>query len=199
MILEPCNLLILDEPTNHLDIASCEALTQMLSQYGGTLLVVSHDRYLLNAVSTKTLALIGDGRGVMFEGNYAAWRDAWRSGEIPMSLISGGTSLQAVKPAPPRNGAPQAPAKPAAPAAPAMNARELSKARIKARETVEKAEALIARLEARIAEVEAQLAAPSDSPHAMVTLAAEHTRLQEELMDALANWEKVVAEQEALG
>lgn len=199
MILEPCNLLILDEPTNHLDIASCEALTQMLSQYGGTLLVVSHDRYLLNAVSTKTLALIGDSRGVMFEGNYMAWRDAWRSGEIPASLISGGTVLQSPKAAPPKNGASQAPAKAAAPPAPAMNARELSKARVKARETVEKAEELIARLETRIADVEAQLAAPSDSPHAMVTLAAEHTRLQEELMDALTNWEKVVAEQEALG
>ena len=69
-------MLILDEPTNHLDIASCEALTEMLSKYDGTLLLVSHDRYLLNATTTKTLALDGHAHGMLFEGPYAAWREA---------------------------------------------------------------------------------------------------------------------------
>ena len=81
MILEPCNLLILDEPTNHLDIASCESLTDMLSGYAGTLLLISHDRYLLNATTTKTLALSGSGPATLFEGNYAAWRDVQRQAE----------------------------------------------------------------------------------------------------------------------
>ena len=201
MILEPCNLLILDEPTNHLDIASCEALTEMLSNYGGTLLLVSHDRYLLNAVSSKTLALIGDGRGVLFEGNYAAWRGAWRAGEIPSSLISGGTR-QPVAQSPAKSAAAQvaAPvaAKPVA-AAPAMTPRELSKARIKAKEAVERTEAHVAHVEARIVEVEAALASPSDSTQTMINLAAEHTRLQDEIMEALSAWEKAVADQEALG
>ncbi|MBC8104079.1 MAG: ABC-F family ATP-binding cassette domain-containing protein, partial [Cytophagales bacterium] len=74
MLIKPCNLLILDEPTNHLDIESCETLTEMLNGYEATLMLVSHDRYLLNAVTTKTLALTGDGHGTLFEGNYAAWR-----------------------------------------------------------------------------------------------------------------------------
>ena len=76
MLLEPCNLLILDEPTNHLDIESCETLTEMLENYQGTLLLVSHDRYLLNAVTTKTLGMTGKGTAVVVEGNYAAWREA---------------------------------------------------------------------------------------------------------------------------
>ena len=75
MLLKPCNLLILDEPTNHLDIESCETLTEMLQNYEGTLMVVSHDRYLLNAVTEKTLGLIGDGTAAFVEGNYAVWRE----------------------------------------------------------------------------------------------------------------------------
>ena len=207
MILEPCNLLVLDEPTNHLDIASCDSLTQMLSNYDGTLLLISHDRYLLNAVTTKTLALLGDSRGVLFEGKYSAWRDAWRSGNIPASLISGGTRASVAKPAPvaakvtsPAAKAAQ-PAVVAAPkpAAPQMNARELSKARIKAKEVVVRAEGHVAAVETRIAEVESLLASPSNNAQEMVTLAAEHTRLQDEIMDALAAWEKATADQDALG
>jgi len=74
MLLNPVNLLILDEPTNHLDVESCEALGDMLQEYGGTLFLVSHDRYLLNAVTNKTLGLTGRGTATWVVGNYSAWR-----------------------------------------------------------------------------------------------------------------------------
>ena len=190
MIVEPCNLLILDEPTNHLDIASCEALTGMLANYDGTLLLVSHDRYLLNATTTKTLALTGTGTGTLFEGNYAAWRDAEREAQSAPKKPANGH-----KPAP----AKAAPPPVVAPHSPALNPRELSKARVKARETLINAESAVNALEARVTDVEARLARPSGSVSDMIALAAEHTRLQDDLAAALAKWEQAVAAQEALG
>jgi ATP-binding cassette subfamily F protein 3 len=64
------NLLILDEPTNHLDLESREALEDALRAYDGTLLLVSHDRALLDAVGTRTIAL-EDGRLHSHEGGWA--------------------------------------------------------------------------------------------------------------------------------
>ncbi len=195
MILSPCNLLILDEPTNHLDIASCEALTGMLSQYAGTLMLVSHDRYLLNATTTKTLALLGamGGEAGLFEGNYAAWRDQTRE---PVPAKPARTAKPAA-PAPKSNGTARAAV--IAPPPAALNARELSKARVRARELVLTTEASVNALETRIASTEERLAKPSGSVADMVALAAEHTRLQDNLLAALAAWEQAVSEQEALG
>ena len=194
MILEPCNLLVLDEPTNHLDIASCEALTDMLSKYAGTLLLVSHDRYLLNATTTKTLALDGEGSGTLFEGNYNAWREAQRV----LTVSPAKAPAKKAAPTPPAPAA-KSNGTAAAPPSPVLNARDLSKARVRARERVLTTESAVNAAETRIAEVEARLARPSDTLADMVGLAAEHTRLQDDLMAALAAWEQAVAEQEALG
>lgn len=57
MMYSEANFLILDEPTNHLDIQSCEILEKVLNEYDGTLLIVSHDRYFLNALNTKTFKI----------------------------------------------------------------------------------------------------------------------------------------------
>ena len=190
MLLEPCNLLILDEPTNHLDIESCETLTEMLTRYEGTLLLVSHDRYLLNAVTTKTLALTGDGRAAFVEGNYAAWRE---EAEAAAARQAAATAAKKKAPSPTAAVAPNA-----APPPPALSARELSKARARAKDAVEKAEARVQAQEARLAEVEAALAAGNPTAD-LVALAAEHTRVRAEVDAAVADWERTVAEQEALG
>jgi len=79
-----------------------------------------------------------------------------------------------------------------------MNARELSKARTKAKEAVVSAEAKVGAIEQRIADVEAELASPMPDVNLMVTRAAEHTRLQDDLMDALGAWELAVSQQEEL-
>jgi ATP-binding cassette subfamily F protein 3 len=61
LMLEGSNLLLLDEPTNHLDSASREQLEDTLSGYEGTMLIISHDRYFINKLATRILALNKDG------------------------------------------------------------------------------------------------------------------------------------------
>ena len=67
------NFLILDEPTNHLDLPSREILQQALGQYDGTVMLVTHDRYLVDHVCGRVLMLYED-RWELVEGNYSAWR-----------------------------------------------------------------------------------------------------------------------------
>jgi ATP-binding cassette subfamily F protein 3 len=73
LMLSPANLLILDEPTNHLDIPAREALEQALSEYPGTLILVSHDRYFVDRVVSRLL-YIKDGRCEAYPGNYSAYQ-----------------------------------------------------------------------------------------------------------------------------
>lgn len=75
MMLEHGNVLILDEPTNHLDIAMKEVIEDAMETFGGTILFVSHDRYLLDRVADHILELKADGASV-YQGGFSAWRDA---------------------------------------------------------------------------------------------------------------------------
>lgn len=78
MLLKPLNLLILDEPTNHLDLHSKDILLDALSKFGGTIIFVSHDRYFMEALSTKTLELkpgSAAAEAKLFYGNYAYYLD----------------------------------------------------------------------------------------------------------------------------
>lgn len=75
ILLEPVNLLILDEPTNHLDINSKDILLEALKDFGGTLVIVSHDRYFLERIADRVLE-IEDSRGITYLGDYAYYR--WR-------------------------------------------------------------------------------------------------------------------------
>jgi len=76
---KPSNVLVMDEPTNDLDIETLELLEELLSEYPGTLLLVSHDRQFLNNVVTSTIALEGNGR----VGEYAGGYDDWLSQRKP--------------------------------------------------------------------------------------------------------------------
>ena len=69
LVLSGKNFLVLDEPTNHLDIYSRKALEEALEGYKGTLLIISHDRYFINRIADKIIALRPDGADVI-EGNY---------------------------------------------------------------------------------------------------------------------------------
>ncbi len=90
IMLEKSNVIILDEPTNHLDLASKEVLEEAMSEYGGTLIFVSHDRYLLNKVPDKIAEITEDGLR-LYQGNYDYYcevveREAARDAEIAAQL-----------------------------------------------------------------------------------------------------------------
>ena len=69
MLLRPSNTLLLDEPTNHLDLDSKDVLLDALEDYGGTLILVSHDRYFVERLATKIIE-IGHGGAVVYPGTY---------------------------------------------------------------------------------------------------------------------------------
>ena len=75
----PSNLLLLDEPTNHLDIAAREAIEAFLTEAPATIIVVSHDRRLLETICER-LWVVDDGLAVPFDGGYRAWRAAVADG-----------------------------------------------------------------------------------------------------------------------
>jgi ATP-binding cassette subfamily F protein uup len=73
LFTKPSNVMVLDEPTNDLDLETLELLEDLLSEYPGTLLLVSHDREFLNNVVSSTLVLEGAGRVKEYAGGYDDW------------------------------------------------------------------------------------------------------------------------------
>jgi ATP-binding cassette subfamily F protein uup len=82
MMLEPADVLLLDEPTNDLDIPTLEVLEESLSDFAGALVLVTHDRYLLDRVCTAILALDGKGKAGLF-ADYDQWWQFQKSVESP--------------------------------------------------------------------------------------------------------------------
>ena len=176
-VVSGANFLVLDEPTNHLDIESREALEDALLGFQGTVLLVSHDRALIEALATRTLA-IEDGRLIGREG---AFGDYARAHETP-------------PPAPSPPPAKKAPArKPAAAAAPA---RPRARASQRVRREVARLEAEITAAELQLGAIEARLSQPDGyaDDAALVADAREHQRLQEELAHLYRDWERHGAE-----
>jgi ATP-binding cassette ChvD family protein len=72
---EESNVLLLDEPTNDLDVNTLRALEEALENFGGCVVVISHDRWFLDRIATHILAFEGDSRTVWFEGNYSEYEE----------------------------------------------------------------------------------------------------------------------------
>lgn len=103
LMLQPANVLLLDEPTNDLDIPTLEILEQSLLEFRGSLVLVTHDRYLLDRVATTVLGL--DGSGAESFADYAQW-EAWQAGRKQPEKVRG-TNQESSR---------QSPAEPLAPA-----------------------------------------------------------------------------------
>ena len=107
LMLQPADLLILDEPTNDLDIPTLDVLEDSLMEFPGALVLVTHDRWLLDRISTMLLALDGNGRAEWF-ADYAQWEAAQarneRADRRPAQNRSAGTGVETPSPAPKRKG-----------------------------------------------------------------------------------------------
>jgi len=171
LVASGANVLILDEPTNHLDIDAREALEDALSAFDGTVLLVSHDRALLDAVGTRTLAL-EDTRLESYLGGWAEYsrvREERREAEA--------TAARKPKAKARRNGGKARPR----PAGPSKNA--VKRASELERE-VEKAEAELRKLEDDLADPKAW-----SSPTSSERAAERHAAAKKAVEDAYARWE----------
>ncbi len=164
----PSNLLVMDEPTNDLDAETLELLEDLLTDYPGTLLLVSHDRDFLDAVVTSTLVLEGEGRVGDYVGGYSDW-------------------LRQRRVAAPAVVAPKLAAKPFE-ATPAPTKRKLS---YKDARELELLPARIEQLETQIAALTASMAEPDffrRDAAAVTAHNAEMASVQTELDAAYARW-----------
>ncbi len=158
------NVLILDEPTNHLDLESREALEQALQAFAGSLLLVSHDRALLDAVGSRTIA-VQDGTLRSYIGG---WPEYVRVREERARAA-------AVKPARPKRTKPQSPRAPRPPATDALE-RE-----------IEAAEATLKTLEDELADPVAW-----STPDRAASATAKHAAAQQAVEDLYRRWEELV-------
>ena len=86
LFARPANILVLDEPTNDLDIETLELLEELLQDYPGTVLLVSHDRTFLDNVVTQTIASEGDGGWKDYVGGYGDWERQRTTPQKPSAL-----------------------------------------------------------------------------------------------------------------
>ena len=176
IILEEPNLLIMDEPTNHLDIASKEIVEQFLDEFPGTVFMVSHDRYLLDAVCTRTIVL-EDQTFMAYLGNYSYYRQK----RAELERIAREKQEEAEEKA-----KRQAKQQKAAPEQPKIN-------KSKVKKEIAQLEEQIQQSEARAAEVSALLAdgATYQDEEKSRLLVAEFKELEETVPQLYEKWEEL--------
>ncbi len=176
LALQDTNLLLLDEPTNHLDIPSQEILEAVLDDYEGTILLVTHDRYLVDAIATQIWEIDTDeSHLIIFKGIYSELKEEREKDLARRGAVQAEREAAVVKPQ--KTEAPKAKS--------ATNTKE-EKQRITKMQKVEKK---IAELESQLAEVSEKLAHPSKDAGEVIKLAKEYDRVQKEMDATLAEWE----------
>jgi ATP-binding cassette subfamily F protein 3 len=171
LALQGANLLLLDEPTNHLDIPAQEVLEAVLADYEGTILLISHDRYLIDALATQIWSL-QDGRLTAFNGGYAEWAAQQEEARKQQAAEA-------------------AERKRRVPAARAPNGPEARQAASAARRRAQRAaelEAIIAGLERRLNELETELEAAGSAVDRVRTLGEEYAQVEADLGRRLSEW-----------
>ena len=177
LFTRPANLLVLDEPTNDLDTETLELLEELLVQFSGTILLVSHDRALLDNVVSSTLVFEGDGAVREYVGGYEDWL------------------RQRTPPAEARIATEPAPAKPVRPE-PAESKRPAAKLSFKESRELAELPARIESLEQEQSDLHARLADPALYQGDGAEVAAVKTRLADletELAAAYVRWEALEA------
>jgi len=196
LMLSGANLLILDEPTNHLDVESIEALEDAIERYDGTVLLVSHDRELLRALTSKVWVL-HETRITEFPGGFSEWEEV--SAEREHAARVQASEEQALNRVHERQRVARADRQ-AAKAGARPDTRSEARA---ARKQLEEAEARVGAMEARIASLTAELGNPelytrANGPAEAKRLGAELEELKAELDRSLDQWSEAGARLAAL-
>ncbi|TFW06141.1 ATP-binding cassette domain-containing protein [Oxalobacteraceae bacterium OM1] len=177
LFAKPANVLVLDEPTNDLDIDTLELLEELLSEYDGTVFLVSHDRMFLDNVVTQVIVAEGQGQWREYVGGYSDWERM-----RPALVAAPAKPAQKLE-------SKAAPVKEAAPA----KAKKLS---YKEQRELETLPGLIAALEAEQQAISERLADPElyrQQPDEVQRLNARFAQIDEELMASLEKWEAIEA------
>jgi ATP-binding cassette subfamily F protein 3 len=196
MLLRPSNTLLLDEPTNHLDLDSKDVLLDALEDYGGTLIIVSHDRYFVEKLATKIIE-IGHGEAAVYPGTYTEflWHKSTAHGSSPKPHTPDSQSkgarakTQAAQPRPidadktavDREGRKRLDA----------DRRRQQRATEALRKRIAELESRIADREAQVKELEVTMSAPGfyDDRRASKQIFDRHQALMWEVGDLMAQWE----------
>jgi len=212
MLLRPANTLLLDEPTNHLDLDSKDVLLEALEDFGGTLIIVSHDRYFVDRLATK-IVLVGHGTIEVYPGTYEQflWSRKERAAGLIQALPGAGATVRQ-EPEPPRPAAGSARSKSTVSPVPqaasgsrqqAPSYDEKKKAHTEDRrrrrqdqardQRVTDLEGRIAAREQAIRDLEAQMASQGfyDDRAQAEAVAAKHQSLMWEVGDLMHQWESL--------
>lgn len=175
LALSDANLLLLDEPTNHLDIPAQEVLQNVMADFDGTIILVSHDRYLIDALGTQIWEINTDESQLMvFQGTYSEYRvfQDLQGGSEPNSEDTRSQSSMAFQ----EDRA-------------AKNRAIAQKRRRQAR--LEEVEARVAELETQLETISRQLASPPENPDMVVRLGDDYVEIQNELEALIVEWEQL--------
>jgi ATP-binding cassette, subfamily F, member 3 len=191
MMLSGANFLIFDEPTNHLDVESIEALEDAVEEYDGTVLLVSHDRALLRALTNRVWVL-HHGRITDFPGSFAEWETA--SAERAHAAAVAAAEEEALRRVRERKQTRRQ----------EDDRRRQQNSRRSAERAVAEAEARVAECESRVATLRAELEDPAlyltaEGGVRAAALGAELEAARSELERAFAAWEAATAALEAAG
>lgn len=181
LALQGANLLLLDEPTNHLDLPSQEALQAVLAAYQGTILLVSHDRYLIDALATQIWEVVPDEASLrIFNGAYSEYK-AIRQAEAAATPTPKSSPIQGYLKTP-SSSARQ-------PAGPSKEAQRKHRQRIQALEEE------ISALEAKMATISRQLEHPPEDPALVQKLGQEYVELERALEQCLEMWDALTRQE----
>ena len=174
LALQDTNLLLLDEPTNHLDITSQEVLQAVLDAYQGTILLVSHDRYLIDALATQIWEVDPDeSKMIAFNGTYSQMKEERKKEEerLAAQQVAVEVDSRAKDEKRSRN---------------AMTKEERRKLA-----QLQELENTIAELESKLASLSTQLESPFVKPDEVRKIGTEYERVQKEMDVKLNEWEKM--------
>jgi ABC transport system ATP-binding/permease protein len=201
LFARPANVLVLDEPTNDLDIPTLELLEELLTDYDGTVLLVSHDRAFLDNVVTSVIVAEGEGNWREYVGGFSDWQvQSERAGQLAQER-SARAAKEATASAAPKEDARGASPKGTSSGAPGRNAQRSVKLSFNEQRELDALPDRIAALEAEQQAIDTKLADGSvyaKDPQEGVRLTERHAAIDEELMTALERWEALEAKRKPL-